>query len=304
MKRICESQIRFYGVQGYHYSPHKQNVPRLQDLKSQYVYRLMVITEGRLTVTLGRERLSCKAGDLLYLPPGEVYRLEPAEEFTLISIFFDFSPPKSENTEKSVDRCVFWNCFDSSLISSRERFSDAPFLNQGGMVSLPEGPKIAKEIHSAHRDSPYFTLLAEAKLRELLFRLLQHHGHGDGKDRVAPILNYLRNHPTEDLSPHALEQRFGYHRNHINRLIRTRVGCSLSEYVRGCKIDCAKGLLLEMQLSPTQVALELGYYDYSHFYKAFLSVTGESPLAFCRRARGEAVFTKIGSEEENLLDKK
>ncbi|MBQ8432798.1 MAG: helix-turn-helix transcriptional regulator [Clostridia bacterium] len=294
MKRICESQIQFYGVHGYHYSPVKQHAPRIQDLKSQYVYRMMVITKGRLAVTLGEEWLTVRAGDLLYLLPGEAYRLEPEEEFALISIFFDFGPQKCETPGRKVDGCVFWSRFDPSLISPRELFADAPFLNQSGAVSLPEGQEIAKEIHSAHRGSPYFTLLAEAKLRELLFRLLQRVGHGEGEDRVAPILNYLRNHPTEDLSPRALEQRFGYHRNHINRLIRARAGCSLSEYVRGCKIDCAKALLSEMQLPPTQVALELGYYDYSHFYKAFLAHTGETPTVFCQRCRetGTADFTK------------
>ena len=66
----------------------------------------------------------------------------------------------------------------------------------------------------------------------------------------------------------------------INKLIKRETGRSLSEYVRYVKIEYAKTLLSEELYSTSEVAMRLGYYDYSHFYKAFLMETGVCPREY------------------------
>ena len=51
----------------------------------------------------------------------------------------------------------------------------------------------------------------------------------------------------------------------------------MSEYARYDKIEYAKTLLSEELYSAEEVAAMLGYYDYSHFYKAFLAETATRP---------------------------
>ena len=68
-------------------------------------------------------------------------------------------------------------------------------------------------------------------------------------------------------------------------MLKEHVGKSLSECIRASKINYAKTLLYETDFSATQIAIEQGYFDYSHFYKAFLAQTRVSPKEFIKNKR-------------------
>ena len=94
------------------------------------------------------------------------------------------------------------------------------------------------------------------------------------------ILEYIRLNPEKDLSTDTLSKKFSYHKNHINKLVKRETGRSLSEYIRYSKIEYAKTILSEDACSMTELSARLGYYDYSHFYKAFLLETGSHPAEY------------------------
>ena len=99
---------------------------------------------------------------------------------------------------------------------------------------------------------------------------------------VDEILEYIKTNPEKDLSGDALSRRFSYHKNHINKLVKRETGKSLSEYVRFVKIEYAKTLLAESDCSFTELSMRLGYYDYSHFYKAFYKESGFTPTDYVK----------------------
>ena len=96
------------------------------------------------------------------------------------------------------------------------------------------------------------------------------------------ILEYIRCNPENDLSGNALSALFSYHKNHINKLIKHETGKSLSEYIRYSKIEHAKMLILEEGCSLSEISTRLGYFDYSHFYKAFHKETGIIPTEYLK----------------------
>ena len=77
-----------------------------------------------------------------------------------------------------------------------------------------------------------------------------------------------------------ISQRLHYDPSWLSREIKRETGKTLSEYVRYVKIEYAKTLLAEDVYSLTELSMRLGYYDYSHFYKAFLLETGARPTEY------------------------
>ena len=104
--------------------------------------------------------------------------------------------------------------------------------------------------------------------------------------RVEEIISYINLNPDKDLSADILSKKFSYHKNHINYLLKKGTGLSLSDYVRQVKIRYAKTLIVEGELPLSQVAAALGYYDYSHFYKAFIKETGLTPVQYGKSENG------------------
>ena len=76
-----------------------------------------------------------------------------------------------------------------------------------------------------------------------------------------------------------ISETLSLHPQHINRIVKKNLAISISQYILTCKIE--KSIqLLSTDLSITEIAHSLGFYDHSHFYKYFTRHTGISPLEY------------------------
>ena len=253
---------------------------RLSDGKTQEVHRLLYVERGELSVEIAGVRSTASAGDVLYLVPGEVYRLWPSEGgFTLLNVFFD--PVPVATVGRVTETCLFVG--NGRPTVPAPTFLDAPALNAGGVFRHTDSGADFRLLASLPAHGEHRTLAARAAITAILARLLLRGGEGESEGRRADeILAYIRENPTADLSAGALAARFSYHKNYINHLLKAETGRTLGECVRASRIARARAILSEGEVSLTELALSLGYYDYSHFYKAFLAETGRSPTAYRR----------------------
>ena len=255
--------------------------PKISFDKTQYVYRILLIDKGALDVCMGGRTERLKAGDALYLLPGEIYRLFPCkEDFALYNLFFDFldDRPIQANNHTA---CVFMNYYDARLCLPRIAFENAAILNQSGIFKNVSCENALRSLLYQDPADALYCFYGRAALFSVISDLLDSkEGARKKRSTVAPILEYIKTNPEKDLSGDALSKLFSYHKNHINKLIKQETGRSLSEYIRSVKIEYAKTLLSEELYSTAEVAMRLGYYDYSHFYKAFLLETGARPTEY------------------------
>jgi AraC-like DNA-binding protein len=80
-------------------------------------------------------------------------------------------------------------------------------------------------------------------------------------------------------------ERSGYSSAQLSRLFRATTGESPMAYVTRLRIETASWLLLETQLSVTEVARAVGFGDLYHFSRRFRQLRGISPSRF--RAHGK-----------------
>ena len=279
--RMIEATPVLYHLYRYHYRVGEQEHGRISYEKTQYVYRVLYLAFGSLSVRYQEREEPLRPGDALYLVPGEYYRLMPqGEDFSLYAISFDYTAGRMSPGGRT-HACVFRSEYDAALCSSRVSFEDAPTLNTSGVFRGLFCERQLEAMLGAERTGALYGFLGRATLLSVIAGMLSAWGRGEGGGTVTKeILAYLHKNPTGDLSGDALSQRFSYHKNHINKLVRQATGKSLGAYVRAVKIDYAKALLTEGTHTPAELAGILGYYDYSHFYKAFVAETGCSPLGY------------------------
>ncbi|MGH9803367.1 MAG: helix-turn-helix domain-containing protein, partial [Blastocatellia bacterium] len=73
---------------------------------------------------------------------------------------------------------------------------------------------------------------------------------------------------------------------HFARLFKKITGATPHAYLAGLRIECARRLLAESDLSIVEVGAMVGYASQSHFTKVFREATGLTPRAFRQAASG------------------
>jgi AraC-like DNA-binding protein len=180
--------------------------------------------------------------------------------------------------ESIYGNCVFMKHYDSALCLPGIEFDDAPVLNKSGIIKGASCEGALRSLLYKSPDDALYSFYSTSALFSVITDILTSEQRSKKADsRVEEILEYIRKNPEGDLSGDALSKLFSYHKNHINKLIKRETGRSLTGYVRYIKVEHAKSLLSEELCSTSEVAMRLGYYDYSHFYKAFFLETGARP---------------------------
>ena len=125
----------------------------------------------------------------------------------------------------------------------------------------------------------------------LVLELLAHAARRDPARRVRPAWiaaaeEYLRAHFADRVGLDEVAVATGQSPGRVSRGFRSHLGVSPWEYVRRLRIDWAVHQLSTTDRPLSEIALDAGFADQSHFTRAFKRRIGASPGAFRRDARG------------------
>jgi AraC family transcriptional regulator len=105
-----------------------------------------------------------------------------------------------------------------------------------------------------------------------------------GDERINDTLDFIHTNYKKRLTLRSLAARISMHPVYFSRKFKRVTGMSPHQYVLAEKIRKAKDFLILGGESLTTTAQELGFHDYSHFYRAFRRVEGISPQKFLKRS--------------------
>ncbi len=97
-----------------------------------------------------------------------------------------------------------------------------------------------------------------------------------GNETVSALIDYINSHLTEELSLDRLSAVFYTSKYHLCRSFREGTGTPILHYINTKRMALASQWLSE-GVPAGEVALRLGFRDYSAFYRRFLSICGKSP---------------------------
>lgn len=119
--------------------------------------------------------------------------------------------------------------------------------------------------------------------------------------RLWTVIDYIESHFTQSLSTGELAARFHYEESYLCRRFRQQTGLSVLAYCHALRLNRARQLLQETELSIDQIAAHCGYDSTSYFIRKFSGQFGTTPAKWRRvyveRAKSPHPSALSGGEE-------
>ncbi len=228
--------------------------------KCSPAYRVFFLESGVFEVKVGENTYMLEGGDAFFMPPDTIYSTNSFyKEITLYSITF------SVIGEQKWDKVNFTDC---DICNDVKCFKRARVFQE-----------IEKIYHNFYSQGVCGKIVANATLTLVLSKLIE--GSVYQKNKLyQKILDYIEDNVYKDITCISIAQRFHYHPNYLNKVVKEGTGKGLNACILEAKCKMGAKLLLESEKSVTEIAGELFFFDGSHFSNVFKKLYGCSPIAF------------------------
>ncbi|MBQ7900524.1 MAG: helix-turn-helix transcriptional regulator [Clostridia bacterium] len=285
VKRVNKNEIFPKVLRASKFQATKQT-PNSEAVKNQYFYRIMVFIYGAATIVLDTGHIVCKKNDILYLLPDTPYRiLDTHGGFAVINIYFDYLG-NTQTPEELAYKNIYQNEFDPMLCPKRYDFTDFPKLNEVYVIHndteiVDLSFKILKEYE---KEDPSSRRLISLLMSCIIEKMCLHKDNpGRKNDKYQQIINYIKENAHLKITAEDLEERFHYHKNHINRIVKSETGMNLKSFILKTKIDLADKLFEDADMSVTEIANYLNFFDASHFLKIYKRAKQGGNLCYTKK---------------------
>lgn len=281
---IIEGNIKFFGA-------HSQQVPYGWTMpeESHPGFEIMLILKGTQASIIHGYTYTVDEGDILLIPPGfkHTNQCVSAEGMTYFSAHFHVDDPVFTLKLMSRHRGIYEAGTEHNLQMR------AVLENWMGMIKTSEPYTSTDKFVMQARMFELFALLSQATDQEPLPVL-----SGDGPNTPAPSAMHYAGAIAEAIkqafyaqlrskeglaSTVKVEQiisSFGISPGYGLQIFRKVYGQSPRAYLSSLKLQEAKVMIEQPELSLGQIAWKLGYTHLSHFSRQFKRWTGQSPLQY------------------------
>lgn len=97
-------------------------------------------------------------------------------------------------------------------------------------------------------------------------------------------IDYINTHYAENISSADLSERFGYTESYFCRKFKRQTGLTVMQYIQILRIEKARKLLVETQLSIREIAVQCGFSDTAYFTNRFKVLCKTTPTALRQSA--------------------
>jgi AraC family transcriptional regulator, melibiose operon regulatory protein len=160
-----------------------------------------------------------------------------------------------------------------------------------GIAGDWQGMSILRWEEDLESPDPFIARAAELEIQAAVFRMARQDApfslpRGEESDwrRAAA---WLLSHLDQPVGVSEIAKAVGRHPSHLMRAFKRGTGMTIGSFVLMHRVARAKRLLIETDLSSSQVGLESGFGSERRFFEAFRESTGTSPGAY-RRQRGSS----------------
>lgn len=252
-------------------------------------YEIYYLLEGERYYFIENQTYLVKEGSIVFINKGQIHKTGVAGKSYHDRILIEL---KAEP-------------FQTFLLSSCQISLPEFFSSNYGVIKLDNnGQHYVKSLllgmaDELHQKQPHYTAMAMMKLCSLLVYALRRNMHDNPEQvsnlaktakhkKVSEVASYIMTHSTEARSLDDLAKRFYISKCYLSRIFKEVTSFTVSEYININRIQKAQQMLLETDLSITEISASLGYESITYFEKVFSNFTETSPLKYRKKYRKTA----------------
>ncbi len=135
-----------------------------------------------------------------------------------------------------------------------------------------------------------FEVVFESLARVFLVKLIQKYGETESEQHefnksftaihYKKVLDYIKENFSEQISLEDLSNEVGISPHHFSRLFKSTIGKSPMQFVMSYRLEQAKKMLTNKELTLVDISHKCGFSDQAHFSRSFKARYGKSPKSF------------------------
>ncbi len=216
------------------------------------VYSFSLALAGEADLVFCDEKRTIKAGELIIIPPQDPHETT-VHDFFLYKIIRIVIPPSEQH----------------GLPFRRRRWINDPRV----ITQFNQWYDWIKENGIGGEGKTWFAQWPQSKAQ------LEEHSHHPRLPALERSLEYIHHHFSDQLPVDELSKVAQLSNSHFKRLFKKQYAISPQQYIMSLRIEKAKALIRSGR-SLTEVALDVGFYDQSHFYRYFKRFAGMIPKQY------------------------
>ena len=239
---------------------------------------IIYVKSGFLTVNISGENYIGKPGDAFVVSPGNLHFMGSQ---TGTVDYFTFLFPLKYIAFRTDDM------LDDKLIEP---------LNSGHLMISPEIKDTVKEqceqlarVYAAEIDKSESKITSQIRKKIVLLQFIHElwkkgfivENDTTGRNTVEKeMVSYIQQNYTGKILLRKFGEQFHLSEKYISRYFKEHFHITLSQYVTYLRLEHAKQMLQETDISVTEVAMQSGYQNISYFIRSFKKTYGVSPLKY------------------------
>ena len=241
-------------------------------------FEIIYVRSGFLTVSISGESYIGKTGEAFVVSPGNLH-LMGSQSGTVD--YYTFLFPLKYISFRTDDM------LDEKLLEP---------LNSGHLMICPRVKDTAKElceqlieIYEAKNDESESKITTQVRTKIILLQFILEmwkkgfviENDTSGRNTVEKeMVSYIQQNFTGKISLREFGEQFHLSEKYISRYFKEHFHITLSQYVTYLRLEHAKQLLQDTDLSVTEKAMQSGYQNVSYFIRSFQKAYAVSPLKY------------------------
>lgn len=265
--------------------------PEVDDIHLHHFYELIWVEEGECVQTIDYATYHLPAGTLFFISPGQVHSFEAWQGLRGGSLFFtaDFLLLNQQDQEKLFE-LTFLDNFHARPYLQPDPAAWAEILHS---IDL-----LAREKARPDAAQPILQALLQVILAQVQRSVTRGQAHAPQRRSLVLYKRYkmlIDQHYKSEMGVAAYADLLCVTQHHLNHISRQVTGHTASGLIRARRMLEAKRWLSFSDLTVTEIAADLGYFDSSFFAKQFKAEVGATPLAFRAEMSEKYRMSPLGS---------
>lgn len=248
---------------------------------------IVCIINGHGIQVVEKQEYKVSAGDIFVLQDKQKHFFKDASNIEIVNIIYDSNKIEGLISEE-IKQLHGYN----ALFYLEPKYRAIQHFKNKLHLTRKELAKLELLINAMIFEQKYkydgFELILKNRLQELIIVLARHYSQIDqGKAqslvRISKVLHYLENNSTEKIYLGELADMAHMSKRNFQRVFQKSVGMTPIDFLLNIRLQNARQLLRESNLSIAQIAYDTGFSDRNYFIKCFKKSYGVSPMKYRNR---------------------